>query len=70
LILSQKQQFVPAGVELLRLHMPIANPANGGKVLHLFDPEDIKEVDHGQDETWGLYYKSFYGRNLRIFVIS
>ncbi len=21
-------------------------------------------------ETWGLYYKTFYGRNLRIFVIS
>jgi len=21
-------------------------------------------------DTWGLYYKTFYGRNLRIFVIS
>jgi hypothetical protein len=30
-----------------------------------FTPKQFYEID-----PWGMYYKTFYGRNLRIFVIS
>jgi hypothetical protein len=33
-----------------------------------FGPSLIKIYD--EDKTWGLYYKTFYGRRLQIFVIS
>ncbi len=49
-------------------------------LLHLFIP-DVAIVVIVADEVvvfnilkdqeyWGLYFKTFYGRNLRIFVIS
>ena len=42
----QKAKYVPAGVDMLRLHLPVLNLAGGGRVLHLFELDDIKEVSY------------------------
>jgi hypothetical protein len=42
------------------------------KTVAYYEPTREKHLSRGQSRTgsWGLYYKTFYGRNLRIFVIS
>ena len=35
---EMKNKFVPAGVEMIRLNMPVSNPEGNGKLLLIFDP--------------------------------
>jgi hypothetical protein len=35
---EMKKKFVPAGVEMLRLNLPLSNPEGNGKLLLIFDP--------------------------------
>jgi hypothetical protein len=38
---EMKKKFVPAGVEMIRLNMPLSNPEGNGKLLVIFDPGTI-----------------------------
>jgi len=35
---EMKKKFVPSGVEMIRLNIPLSNPEGNGKLLLIFDP--------------------------------
>ena len=35
---EMKKKFVPDGVEMIRLNLPVSNPEGNGKLLLIFDP--------------------------------
>lgn len=68
----RREHCDPAGINMLRINLPMFNPENGGSVLAVFDPEDIQAIyrEEGKYPYRGPIFEVSKGKRVKTYILA